>query len=332
MKVSIRDVAKKSNVSITTVSRYLNNNYDSMSESTRQHIEKIIRQSGYVYRPKKKCLNRVGLVLPDIANPFFAQMVSALETSASRRGYEILLGITGEDFEKEAALVKRLSESDAAGIIYMSAVSTTQNCYDYLKENNVSFVALDSYLDNYTMPAAVYVDGKKGMYELTLALIEKGHRDFAYISGLKYSSFGHSRYQGHINALLESGITVNPELVRFSGFEPGNGAESFLSLRQSGAHFTAVICENDMIAFGVADECRKLGLRIPDDLSLTGFDDTNLARYYNPPLTSVNQHLDQQGEKALELLIGQINGETPEEKYVVIPPTLALRESVKELK
>lgn len=332
MSVSIREIAQQAQVSTTTVTRFLKGNYGSMSEATRQRIEAIVEESGYEYHRKKKNTDRIGLILPDITNPFFAQMVSSLEYAASAHGLELVLGITNDNFEKETELVHRYSSGSIDGIIYMSTVSAPDNCYAYLKEMNIPFVAMDSYLQNEdSVPASVCVDGYRAMYELTMHLIDYGHRDIAYISELKYSSFKHNRYTGHTNALLESGITVNPELVKFCGFGPDNGAESFLSLRDAGVQFTAVICENDMIAFGVADECRKLGLRIPDDLSLTGFDNTVMAQYYNPPLTSVNQHLGQQADNAIDMLLRMLRGETFEGKHVNVQPTLVLRESVKKI-
>lgn len=331
MKTSVRDIAKEANVSITTVSRYLNNDYRSMSETTRQRIGEVIKKREYVYKPKKKTNRRIGIVLPDLANPFFAQMANALEYAAGELNLDVQLALSHNDYQKERSHVERMVNNQIAGLIYMSTVSSQENCYGYLTEQKIPFVVLDSYLDEYSVPAAVYVDGKKAVYEISKHLIRCGHRSIAYISGLKYSSFGHDRYQGYTNALLEAGIRVDPELVRFCGFEAANGAESFLSLYQSSIPFTAVICENDMIAFGVANECSKMGIRIPDDLSVTGFDNTYMAAYFSPPLTSVEQHVGRQAEKAMELLLCQIKREPLQEKIVLIEPTLVMRKSVKDI-
>lgn len=331
-KYTVRDLARDAGVSITTVSRYLNHDYSSMSESTRKKISELAEKKGYVNNKVKTtaAAETIAVVIPDITDPFFAQIVEEVEKCSDAYGYNVQLCLSAESFQREEKYIKKLIQQNVSGIVYMSTVNEEKNCFGILKESGMPFVVLDSYLSEYNVPALVFSNGVWGMYEATKYLIENGHTQIAYISGLRFHMFEHYRYQGYVNALLNSGLAVNPDLVKFVGFSMEDGMKCFEELLDCGQEFSAIVCENDVLAMGVYRVCAGKGIRIPEDLSIIGYNNTILASSIQPALTSVDQHVNEMVHKAIELLMMQIRGEPIVDKIIRIAPSLVTRESVKK--
>lgn len=327
---TVRDLAKEAGVSIATVSRFLNQDHSSMSDVTRQRLAEVVNDMGYV-NPRARPDPTVGLVLPNITDPFFAATVESVSTALEGAGYVVQLCLTYDSMEKEERCIQKLLSPGISGIVYMSTVMSKDNCNDSLKAARKPFVVLDSYLSEYNAPAFVFSNGVYAMYEATEHLLHQGHRDIGYLSGIRYGMFEHHRYQGHVNCLLDAGIEVNPRLVRFVGFDVADGLAGFQDLYQSGERFTAIICESDLLAAGVYKGCYRAGLRVPDDLSVVGFNNSLVSTLLEPALTSVDQQMDLLAETAVQMLQKQIHGENLVNRTERIPSKLVLRESVKNL-
>lgn len=329
-RTTVRDVAKEANVSITTVSRFLNQDYGSMSEATKLRIAKAVQKLGY-NNPRAKSRRCVALVLPNVRDPFFAGMVEAVERKLESMGISMQLCLTEDSFEKEEKIIRSLIWPDITGLLYMSTVTAKENCYEILKTACKPFVVMDSYLSEYNAPAMVFSNGVYGMYEATKYLVEMGHRDIAYLSGIRYGMFEHHRYQGYVNAMLDSGLKVNTELVRFGSYEVEAGLQAFESLRTSNKHFTAIICENDQLAAGVYKGCLRAGLKIPEDISVVGYNNSNISTMLEPPLTTVDQQLDVIVEYAVDMLVKQLGDKPIIDRTIRVPPRVVLRSSVADI-
>lgn len=324
---TVRDIAKEAGVSIATVSRYLNQDYGAMSQATKLRIQDVVEKSGYVYT-KNRSRGSVAALFPNITDPFFAQIVERLVLALDAAGFTLQLHLSQDSMETEKRLVRNLLSSHVDGIIYMSTVTAEENCIEMLRDSGKPFVMMDSYLSEYNAPALVFSDGSAGMYEVTNYLLSKGHQNIAYLSGLRISALEHYRYQGYVNALLDSGYAVVPELTRFIGFTVEDGAQGFCDLLDSGKKFSAVICESDQLAAGVYKVCRQRGLSIPQDMSVVGVNNSFIAPLLEPALTSVDQHVDLQIESAIQLLQTQIRGEICSSRVCKIAPELICRDSV----
>ena len=326
-KPTVRDIAKLTGVSIATVSRYLNQEFGSMSHATRMRIQEAIEQTGYVYN-KSRTKGTVAALLPNVADPFFAMMVERLAAGLDSVGYGLQLYLSQDSIEQEKRIARSLASSNVVGILYMSTITSEENCIDLLLASGKPFVMMDSYLSEYNAPALVFSNGALGMYETTNYLLAQGHEKIAYLSGLKLGAFEHYRYQGYVNALLDAGLAVDPELTRFIGFTIEDGIRGLTELLDRGAQFTAVICESDQIAAGVYKVCRRRGISIPEDLSVVGVNNTMIAALLEPPLTSMDQQVELQVETIVQLLQKQIRGEVNSTRVCKIKPELVLRESV----
>lgn len=330
-RVTVRDLANESGFSVATVSRYLNGDFSAMSNETRNRLEAVVQSSGYIMRKEKTISNTIGLVVPNLTDPYFGMVVDTVQYKASERGYVLQLGVSDDAFAKEEKLIKDMLSTTITGILYMSTVTSKENCFELLKSERKPFVVFDSYLSEVNVPAMVFSNGVYGMFEATKYLIERGHQNIAYLSGLRSGWFEHCRYQGYVNALLSSGIAVNPELVRYVDFSIEAGERGFDELIDNNEQFTAILCENDLLAAGVYRTCQKRNIRIPRDLSVIGYNDSIVSELLNPRLTSVNQNLSEMADAAIDLLIKQVQGQPIIDHVKNVESRLIARESVQEI-
>ncbi|WP_422446600.1 LacI family DNA-binding transcriptional regulator [Thermoanaerobacterium sp. DL9XJH110] len=329
---TIKDIAKLANVSITTVSRVLNGKFDGVSETTRKRIEKIAGELNY--RPNRlarglvtKRTNTLGLILPDITNPFFPQIVRAVEDTANKFGYNLILCNTDDDSGKERLYIQVLKEKCVDGIVFTTSTNPSAENIKQLIDFGIPFVLVDRYIDIDHLPG-VYTDGVSGMYQAVKHLIEMGHEKIAFISGPKQSKTANQRFLGYVKALEEHGISVRDGLIKDGNFKMSGGQNAIKDLLACGEDFTAVACANDLMAVGAMEVLRQEGIKIPEEISITGFDNISLSNVVHPKLTTVEQPSYEMGQKATAMLVKLIEGRPLKKNEVVLKPRLIVRDSV----
>ena len=330
--VTIRQIAREANVSPTTVSRVINNDYSSVAKDTRERILEIVEKHNYQPVERKKAQNdvrqkAVGVVLPN-SEPFFVDVAVELGNVLNEFGFEMFIRWSRDDIAVEKKNIERMVEAEVLGILYMSTAASPEDCYAVLNERHIAYVVLDSFLLEHNVPAAVCVDGAKGMYDITNFLINNGHMDIAYISGISYDTFNHNRYLGYSKALLDAGIAVDPGLIKFGDFTINSGRECMLALLQGGKRFHAVICESDIIAVGALDTMKEMGVKVPDEVSITGFDNSLITEITTPKLTSLAHSLEDIARTAFELLMAQVSNQKIENRILAYAPRIVVRDSV----
>jgi LacI family transcriptional regulator, repressor for deo operon, udp, cdd, tsx, nupC, and nupG len=251
-------------------------------------------------------------LLPDIANPFFSEVIRGIEQVAHENGYSVLLGETQSSLVREKAYADMVAARQADGIITMSprvpAIPIggrlpVVNACDYVKDNKISSV----YIDNVAAAGAA-VD-----YLVTL-----GHHDIAFIAGPSSSPICVDRKQGYHLALQRAKISADPALTAIGDFSIEAGERAIDLLLSQGQSFSAVFCSNDEMAIGAMRALTSHGLRVPEDVSVVGFDDIRFARYTSPPLTTVAQPKNALGREAMTMLIELLNDpEVPPRKRVL---------------
>ncbi|MDI6601498.1 MAG: LacI family DNA-binding transcriptional regulator [Thermoanaerobacteraceae bacterium] len=332
---TIKDVARKANVSITTVSRVINNKTEGVSEETRERILKVMQDLNY--QPNRiarglvtKRTNTLGLILPDIANPFFPEIARGVEDTANIYGYNVILCNTDDRTDKEELYINVLKEKCVDGIVFTSSVNPVSEHIKQLMDYKMPFVLLDRYMDIDHLPG-VYSDGYDGMYQITRYLFEMGHRDIAYIGGPSLSATAKHRYEGFEYALREYGVGLDDVLIEEGNYKISGGKEAMARLVEKGMDFTAVACANDLMAVGAMEVLKDKGYRIPEDVSVTGFDDIQLSGLIEPKLTTVAQPCYEMGAVATRMLIKLIEGQALEEQEIKLKPRLVIRNSVKRV-
>jgi DNA-binding LacI/PurR family transcriptional regulator len=325
---SIKDIARKANVSFSTVSRALQNS-PLISRPTAERIQKIARESGYRASAVARGLvtrrtKTIGVVVTSIADPFVSEVVDGIEECCNDHGYSVILANSNADPDRERNVVQAFYERRVDGIVVTS--SRVGALYiPLLSEMRVPIVLVNNQHPG-EFVHSVMIENVQASREATNHLIQLGHRRIAYLG----DRFGHQsdteRFSGYRQALDNSGLPFVPELVVHGdgkSEEAIAAAEFLLRLPEPP---TAVFCYNDMTALGVLRALRARKLQVPDDISVVGFDDLFIASYTDPPLTTVHQPRRRMGVLAMESLLRLMRGEDPS-PAITVTAELVVRES-----
>lgn len=325
---SIKDIARKANVSFSTVSRALQNS-PLISRRTAEKIQRIARESGYRASAVARGLvtqrtKTIGVVVTTIADPFVSEVVHGIEECCNDHGYSVFLANSNADPDREVKVVHSFSERRVDGIVVTS--SRVGALYiPMLSEMRVPIVLVNNQQPG-EFVHSVMIENVQGSREATNHLIQLGHRRIAYLG----DRFGHQsdteRFSGYRQALDRAALPFFPELVAHGDGKPENAiaaAESLLGLPEAP---TAIFCYNDMTALGVLKTLHARRMRVPEDVSVVGFDDLFIASYTDPPLTTVRQPRRRMGQLAMESLLQLMRGENPSQA-ITVPAELVIRES-----
>lgn len=329
---TLSDVAEEAGVSPTAVSRYLNNRIE-LPQSTRDRIDRAIAKLNYRPNLMAKRLSTgrteaIGLVTPEIANPFFSELAAAVEAEAQRHGYAVYMSSTQGDRAREIDAIQRLQDQHVDGLIMMTNQPDDGTLAALLRmEQNV--VLLDEDIPGVSLPR-VFVQNEEGTYIATRHLIDSGHREIAIVSGPQDLMSVRERLAGFERAMNEAGLPIRPGWVLLGDYGRQYGRAAANLLLAGTPRPTAIMACSDYIAIGIVEATRQMNLSVPADISLVSFDDTPLAELIDPPLTAVRQPISEMGRVAFGQLLALMN------KTEVVPETrlpvdLILRKSVRTL-
>ena len=328
-RLTISDVAREAGVSMMTVSRVINGKGE-ISDATRQHVLAVIERLGY--RPSSiarglatKRTGTLGLVVPDIANPFFSDLALGAEDKAYAEGYNIFLCNTKENPQREVATLESLAEKRVDGLIVCSSRLTDGTLSAALGHHPVVV------LFNRRLPdcdaGLVCVDDLTGGRLATEHLLQSGHRCVGFLAGPPTSYSGRQRAAGYRSALHEAGLPHNVSWLRHCSSDVESGRDIGQALLKDHPEVTALFCYNDLVAVGMLQACAELGRRVPDDFAIVGFDDIFLAALVTPPLTTCHTPCYSLGALVMEMLLDRINGNGNECAEILVEPELVVRAS-----
>lgn len=326
---TLSDVAEAAGVSPTAVSRYLNNRIE-LPQQTRDRIDAAIAKLNYRPNLMAKRLSTgrteaISLVTPEISNPFFAELAAAVEAEAQRHGYAVYMSSTQGDRGREIDAIERLQDQHVDGLIMMTNQPDDGTLAAMLNlQSNV--VLLDEDIPGVTLPR-VFVENEQGGYLATQHLIDAGHRDIAIVGGPQNLMSVRERLAGFERAMLGADLPVRPGWVLLGDYSRDYGRAAAGLLFSAPTRPTAVLACSDYIALGVLEVVRRMGLDVPNDLSLVGFDDMAFAELVAPPLTTVRQPTTEMGQVAFRRLLALIN-KTDADPLTRLPVELIIRNSV----
>jgi LacI family transcriptional regulator len=332
MEVTIEDVAERAGCSVSTVSRVVNHTSYVTPELTERvwaAVEELdYRPSAIARSLRGKHTRTLGMIVPDSSNPFFAEISWGIEDVCFKRGYSVILCNSDQDSAKERAYIDMLTEKWADGIVFVAAGSHA----DYLQavsQKKAPVVVVDRELEAIECDC-VLTDNWSGGQQATDHLIEQGHERIACITGPSDVTPSRDRVHGYEGALTAAGLEVRTEFIRRGDFHPPSGyclARELLSLPRPP---TAIFACNDLMALGVIRAANELGLSIPQEVAIVGFDNIALASYSSPPLTTVAQQTRYMGQLAARLLIDRIDNRKRPPKRHVLETKLVVRQSSSE--
>ncbi|WP_309072567.1 PfkB family carbohydrate kinase [Arthrobacter sp.] len=302
--MTIKEVAEAAGISITTASRALSGR-GRVSESTRQRTIEIAAQLGYEPNELARQLrggtsSTIALLVPDITNPFYPELIKGAQAVANRNNHVLLLGQTNDDKDTTSLLVGQMRRRNVDGIGIVGGHLLDEQLIEQLE--GLKVVVVDRLND---VPGAAIVgsDQKRGGQIATEHLIALGHEDIAFIGGPEDLDVAEQRSRGFNLAMLEAGLAPDSRLSVTGDFTEASGRRAMTSLLARRVHFTAVFAANDLMAIGAMQALDSAGMSVPDDVSVVGFDDIHLAEYVRPGLTTVHQQIEVLGQRAAELLI-----------------------------
>jgi DNA-binding LacI/PurR family transcriptional regulator len=326
--MDIRTVAERANVSIATVSRTINNN-PSVNAKMAKRVWEAIRELDYFPNTQARALvsgrsGIFGLIVSEITNPFFPELIQGFEDVAVANGYEILVSSTNYDPKRMALCIRRMLERKVEGVAVMT-FGIEEPLLEQLAERNIPMVFVDMGPQHPGI-SLLKVDYHHGIRQGVQHLAALGHRNISFISGPKRLHSAQSRLEAFSQSLRECGITPDPAWLLEGDHTLEGGIRVMEKILAGKKLPTAVMCSNDMTAIGVLHKLYRAGLRAPDDLSLIGFDDIHMARVTIPPLTSIQMSRLDLARAAVTALRAHVEGTAPQREYK-IDTHLVVRES-----
>ncbi len=325
---NIKDVAQLANSSITTVSRVINKK-GYVKQETRVKIMEAIRTLGY--RPLErieggKDTKTIGLIVPNIENPFFGKVARHLGNVANTFGYNILLfNINGSPEHYDDDHLFDLIHQRVDGLIYASS-HRSMEVIQVAQTHKIPIVVLDREIKNACINS-VTVNNNYGAFIATEHLIKLGHRHIAYLGGAAGMEISVRRKEGYQRALTENGLPAAEEYIAYGDYKMQSGFECIGRLYQEHPEITGVIAATDLMAIGALQYFNKMGLRVAEDISLIGFDNIELSATVTPPLTTVEYPIERMSAIVIDLILRQIHHEADNGEAVVLFPKLIIRES-----
>lgn len=326
-RMDIHAVAKLANVSIATVSRTINH-IPTVNPRMAKRVWEAIRELNYFPNTQARALvsgrsRLLGLIVSEITNPFFPELIQGFEDVAVENGYEILIGSTNYEPERMQRCIRRMMERNAEGVAVMT-FGIEQPLLDQLADRDVPLVFVDV-APNRPGMSVLKVDYHHGIRQGVQHLAALGHRSIGFVAGPQRLHSAQSRLSAFKKALQECGIRVEQKFIIEGDHTIEGGMISAEQLTTQKNPPTAVMCSNDMLAIGVLHKLSRSGLRVPDDISIIGFDDIQLASMMIPPLTSIQMSRSDLALGAVSALRGHLEG-TPQREYK-IDTRLVVRES-----
>ena len=337
MRTTIKDIAKKTGLSVSTVSLALNGKSSRLAEKTVQAVLDAAQELHY--RPNQMAVGlitqktkTIGLIVPDICNPIFSRIAKGAESQCQESGYNLILCNTNDNPNKDIDYMNILLDRGVDGIIFVMSATPTgtkaEECIHLVEQAQTPVVLVDRAVNEFPAPS-VLVDHEMGAFLATKHLLELGHRRIGCISGPMSLQTSKQRFFGYIRALQEYQVNFDPELVAEGDYHIQGGYQLSGELLDKGV--TAIFASNDLMACGVFKQATERSLKVPRDLSIVGFDDTDFSEIMVVPLTTVNQPVFEMGKTSVAKLIEMIDSGGMTQENVIFKPSLIVRESTRAL-
>lgn len=332
-RVTIRDVARKAGVSVTTVSNVLNGRVASMTPATLARVQETIRELGYRRNANARGLVRrrtstIGLVIAEIETPLFLQAITVVQPAAQQAGYDVFIH-RANDEASETRAVDLLLEQDVAGVVFLSTSGATR--HDHLQplvDAGKPVVLVNRAGAPETLDRVDW-DNAGGIVALVDYLVALGHRRIAQLAGPPHRQSSVDRLRGFHDGLARHGLIARPEDVRGVDYatDPATWRAATLDLIAAGPRPTAIIAADDMVAAVAMQALRDTGLVVPGDISLAGVDDQPFASLLSPALTTVRLPVLEAGRRAIAMLLDRLAGYAPTSRHEILPCPLITRAS-----
>ncbi|MCJ8009373.1 LacI family DNA-binding transcriptional regulator [Lederbergia wuyishanensis] len=326
---TISDVARLAGLSRATVSRVIND-HPYVSDAKKESVLKAMRELGYIPNSaaqnlRKQKTNIIAVLVPKLTNPFFAYLVESIEAKAAENGLQILICNTKYDKKRELEFLKYLKTKQVDGVI----MTSIENSWEVIEAVTWSgpIVLCNEYSIKANVPS-VRLNQMQGGYMGTKFLLKQGYTKIGYCWGGILSGLAHDRFFGFEKAMKESGLSINKNWLFENAFDIEDGRRIMHQIARMTEKPNALFTGSDEVAAGIISEAKKMGLKIPDDIAVIGFDDQPIAEVIEPALTTIRQPINDIGTKTMEIMVNLLSNEHyTTEKVYELPLELIVRES-----
>ena len=331
MKVTIKDIAEMAGVSISTVSRVINDSKP-VNEDVRKRVLEAMKQTNYRANTLLTTIvhndsSLIGVIIPEFSNTVLTELVEGMNKIAKLYGYDVVISLTDGTLENELHYLQQFRSLSVNGVIFVGS-QLDEKHLTILKEADIPCVAAGQISDIPSIPS-VHVDNITASYEAVKYLIQKGHRKIAMMKGPGDMAVGGHRFKGYQQALMDASLLLQKEWVVESGISLEDGITAMKQIAESSSMPTAVFCATDSMAIGAMNYLIDHGYRIPEDVSVFGFDGSLMSRMVRPKLSTVDYSAMEMGMTATRSLIKLIKGERVNPQHYNVTHHLAIRESTK---
>lgn len=326
---TMKDVALSAGVSTATVSRALMTP-EKVSLSTRKRVDDAISETGYSPTTLTRTLRRnesktIVTIVPDICDPYFSDILRGIEDAAVENGYVILVGDSSQQQKREQSFVNLVYTKQVDGMVLLGS-DLPFNASRQEQKNLPPLVMACEYAPELELPT-VHIDNLTAAFEAVNYLTKLGHKRVAELSGPESSSLCQFRHQGYQQALRRAGIAMNNAYIHYGNFTFEAGAAAITQLLSLSSPPTAVFCHNDIMAIGATQKAKQMGFRVPQDISIMGFDDIEFSQYCDPPLTTISQPRYEIGRQSMLMLLELLKGNDVRSGSRLLESSLVVRES-----
>ncbi len=331
---TIKDVARLAGVSTTTVSHVINKTRF-VAEATQEKVMAAVDELNYAPSAVARSLKcnstrTIGMLVTQSTNLFFSEVIDGVESYCYRQGYTLILCNTGGIYEKQRDYIRMLAEKRVDGMLVMCSDLTEELLQMLEKHSDIPKVIMDWGPES-SQADKIIDNSEEGGYLATKYLISKGHTDIACLSGHYEKAVCKERIIGFNRALAEAGIEMKDDRILEGNFECDTAVIAANRIAAMEDRPTAVFCFNDTMALGLISRLQQLGVRVPEDISVIGYDNIELAEYFSPPLTTIHQPKRRVGKNAFEILLERIKDKGHEKRIFEMHPEIIERHSVKDI-
>ncbi|MDX6153210.1 LacI family DNA-binding transcriptional regulator [Marinococcus sp. PL1-022] len=334
MKPTIYDVAERAGVSIATVSKVINDKAD-VGQKTKKRILKIIEEVGYHPSMVASALtgkhtHTIGLVIPDIANPFFAELARSVEDTGHANGYSVVICNTDNDPEKEVQYLWWLNQKKVDGVVLGTGMHNMEALKEFM-EQNIPVVLVSRDIPTLAV-STVLVDDFRGGYLAAQHLLGLNHRKVLLLVGDLDNSSEQNRLRGFYAGFEEAGLSKKNVKIIEELMTTQQAGNAVLETLKKDINVSAAFALTDFLAIGCIQGARETGKSVPEDFSVIGFDDTFIAVLSHPPLTTISQPIVEMGEIVTQTLVDQIKGKKQSNRTIILTPEIKVRQTTAENK
>ncbi|MDW6004273.1 HTH-type transcriptional repressor PurR [Vibrio mangrovi] len=331
---TIKDVARLAGVSTTTVSHVINKTRF-VAETTQEKVMEAVKTLNYAPSAVARSLKcnstrTIGMLVTQSTNPFFSEVIDGVESYCYRQGYTLILCNTGGLYEKQRDYIRMLAEKRVDGMLVMCSDLTAEllemlEAYDDIPKVIMDWGPESSQADK------IIDNSEEGGYLATRYLLDKGHRHIACLSGHLSKAACQERIQGFRRAMAEANLTPNEDWILEGNFECDTAVLAADKIIAMDEQPTAVFCFNDTMALGLMSRLQQRGIKVPEDISVIGYDNIEISEYFSPPLTTIHQPKRRVGKNAFEILLERIKNKEHDRRTFEMHPEIVERDTVKDL-